>query len=418
MEISLDRKLFNPAYLPYVDDQTRNQIFYGGSSSGKSKFIAQRLVKDLLAGGRNYLCTRKVAKTLRKSSFAEVVKVITEWRLGTEFAINQSDMAITCNNGYQAIFVGLDDVEKVKSITPNVGVFTDTWEEEATENEEVDDKQLGKRLRGKSQYKKRRTKSFNPILKEHWIYQNYFNEWQDNKTILKNEDLLILKTTYKDNRFLELDDIKELENEKDKYYHDVYTLGNWGILGGVIFTNWRVEEFDSRPFDNYKAGLDFGYGDDPAAIIHCHLDRMRRKIYICGESYNQGLTNDLLAAEIRRVCDNTYITCDSAEPKSIQELRNLGISATGAIKGKDSVNMGIQWLQQYQIIIHPTCIRFKGEIAQYKRQQDRTTGVILPTPVDKNNHGIDALRYALEAEMGIQDTRKNDNIELPLAGAM
>ena len=408
MEITLDRKLFNPAYLPFVNDDTRNQIFYGGSSSGKSKFIAQRLVMDLLSGRRNYLCTRKVAKTLRKSSFAEVTKVINEWKLTKTFTVNQSDMLITCNNGYQSVFVGLDDVEKVKSITPAKGVFTDTWEEEATENEEVDDKQLGKRLRGQSKVVKRRTKSFNPILQDHWIFKQYFGGWQDDKNELRADDLLILKTTYKDNQFLELDDIKELENETDKYYYDVYTLGNWGILGGVIFRNWTVEDFDRKHFDNYKAGVDFGYGDDPAAIILCHLDRMRKIIYICGESYQTGLTNDLLSAEIRRVCDRTLVTCDSAEPKSIQELRNLGISATAAIKGKDSVNMGIQWIQQHQIIIHPTCTQFLNEFRAYKREQDKTTGAILPNPVDKNNHGIDALRYALEIDMQFVRQVKRD----------
>jgi len=175
--------------------------------------------------------------------------VINEWELENLFQVNKSDMLITCENGYQIIFAGLDDVEKLKSLTPSRGEITDVWVEEATEIEKNSLKQLYKRQRGGSEKtSKRITLSFNPILQTHWLYKDYFASlgWADEQTEYNNGALSILKTTYKDNKFLTSDDIKDLENETDPYYYSVYTLGNWGILGNVIFTNFRIEDLSSN----------------------------------------------------------------------------------------------------------------------------------------------------------------------------
>ena len=401
IEFEISKQLFNPIYLPLMDDDTYLQILYGGSSSGKSKFLAQRCVKDILDGGHNYLICRNVQLTVRKSVFNEIRKVIAEWQATKLFTVNKTDLVITCHNGYQIIFAGLDDVEKIKSITPAKGVITDIWVEEATECEREAVKQLRKRLRGLSKVKKRIMLSFNPILKLHWIYTEYFGSWVDGEQLCRSDRQLTLKTTYKDNRFLTADDIKELEDETDKYWYSVYTLGNWGVLGHVIFTNYTFRDLtvERKTFDNLRNGCDFGYSNDPAGVIQVHLDMMRKYLYILAESCEKGLTNDLLASEVQKVCSNGLVTCDSAEPKSIQELRNLGVSATPAIKGKDSVNFGIQWLQQFQIVVDIKCQNFKNEIQQYRWQQDRD-GNALPIPVDKDNHLIDALRYACERDMG------------------
>jgi phage terminase large subunit len=401
--VDIDPAVFNDAYRPHLTNLARVQIFFGGSSSGKSVFLAQRCVTNLLRGKRNYLVCRQVARTLRMSVFAEACSVISMWGVGEMFSINKSEMLITCTNGRQAAFVGLDDVEKLKSIRPAIGAWTDIWIEEATETELASVKQLMKRQRGgSSKTKKRLTLSFNPILKSHWIYETYFKTigWAEGQKEYQGEGLSILKTTYKDNRFLTPDDKKDLENEPDKYFYNVYTLGNWGILGHVIFTNWRVEDLSALhpQFTNHRNGLDFGFSSDPAALFVAHYDRMRKTIYVYDELYETGLTNDLLAPKMIELIGADRVTCDSAEPKSIAELKSHKVNAVPAHKGKDSVLFGIQWLQQQTIVIDKKCINAQNEFSTYHWKED-AAGNATTTPVDKNNHLIDAGRYALEDDM-------------------
>lgn len=401
-EIKIRPAVFNEAYLPYLDNNARTQIFYGGAGSGKSVFLAQRVVYDLLKGGRNYLICRAVGRTIRGSVFTEIQRVIYGWGVGELFNVNKSDMLITCQNGYQIIFAGLDDVEKMKSLTPAKGALTDIWIEEATEVNRDTVKQLYKRQRGGSaDTNKRVTMSFNPILQTHWIYEEYFSaiNLTDTQTSYQSDDLSILRTWYIHNRFLTPDDVKDLENEQDKYYRDVYTLGLWGVLGHVIFTNWRVEDLTPmrNQFTNLRIGLDFGFSSDPAALVVSHYDRARKTIYIFDELYERGLTNDVLATEVKARIGPAPVTCDSAEPKSIAELQGFNVSAMAADKGKDSVLHGIQWLQQQQIVIDASCVNAKNDFIQYHWKED-AGGNALRQPIDKNNHIIDALRYAYEKD--------------------
>ena len=401
IDVKLKREIFNSVYLPYLTDQTRVQIFFGGASSGKSVFIVgQRTVYDLLQGNRNYLIIRNVARTSRSSTFNEVQKVITTWGVQDYFKINKSDMVITCANGYQALFGGLDDVEKLKSITPAKGVLTDVVIEEATETREFDVKQLNKRLRGKAKVIKRLVMLFNPIIRSHWIFKTFFSgKFYDDDRDYRDEHLSILKTTYKDNNFLEADDIYALENEKDEYFYSVYTLGHWGTLGDVIFNNWRVDDLTPEipHFDNIRNGLDFGFANDPMAYNRTHYDRARKKLYVFEELHEYGYTNPQIADALRPIIGKEQVVCDSAEPKSIQELLNLGINAVGAQKGKDSINHGIQWLKQNEIIIDRRCQETINEcqLYQWKKNKD---GETLNVPVDKYNHHIDNLRYQYENE--------------------
>jgi phage terminase large subunit len=426
-DVIIPREAINDAYIPYLNNTSRVSIFFGGASSGKSVFLAQRDIIDVMKGGRNFLVCRQIGRTLRGSVVQEITKIIKEWGLSDLFNINKTDGTVTCSNGYQIIFAGLDDVEKLKSVTPALGVFTDIRIDEATETDMNSLKQLLKRQRGGSKkYPKRLVLSFNPILKSHFLFKEYFSKlgWADDQKEYTSPALSILKTTYKDNQFLTPDDVYDLESETDEYYKSVYTDGNWGILGGAIFTNWRVEDLSamSDQFTNRRNGLDFGFSSDPAAMPVSHYDRMRKIIYIYKELYETGLTNDLLSERVKdlvgvwewkdtgqkdedgtpiveRVCTATErITADSSEPKSIQELRNHGVDAYGARKGKDSVRQGIDWLKQQTIIVDVSCINTQNELSQYHWKKD-AGGNSLKVPVDKNNHLIDALRYAYESEM-------------------
>lgn len=434
--VTIDKRIFNDIYYQYLNDLTRIQIFYGGAGSGKSVYKAQQAIVDVMKGERNYLIGRAVGRSIRKSVFNEVKKWIEQWGLEHLWDIRYTEPVMTCVNGYQIIFTGLDDIEKVKSITPEKGVITDIWLEEATECPPNTVKELSKRLRGGSEeIRKRIHLTFNPIIQDHWIYKDYFAPigWADDQEVHQDERLLIRRTWYIHNKFLTSEDIREFENEGDKYYYDVYSLGLWGSLGNVIFTNWEVQDLSEMKdqFTNHRNGLDFGFSNDPAAILCSHYDRKKKTIYIYAEGYEVGLTNDLLADEIKKLigdwvvdevrlaevtkdlkegegleveeiprkCVGTQpIVADSAEPKSIKELRIYNIDCHGAVKGKDSVMHGIQWLQQQKIIVDVKCVNTQNELRQFKWKEDKY-GNPIRQPMDFNNHLISALRYAYEKDM-------------------
>lgn len=406
INVSINKSVFNELYYPFRDCTTRIQVFFGGASSGKSVFLAQRRVLAILEGGRNYLCCRNVGRTIKTSIFNETTKIINSWGLSPLFKVNKSDLTITCKNKYQMIFKGLDDIEKIKSITPEIGVLTDIDVEEATECIREDIKQLMKRLRGKVKVKgikKRITFSFNPILQSHWIYKDFFaGKFADNDTLYQDDNLLILHSTYLDNKFLEEDDKKSLKEETDKYFYDVYTLGKWGILGDVIFSNFEVKDILNDPifhtFDKFKNGLDFGFTNDPTAFTRSYYQKATKTIWIFKEWGGLGYTNDQIANALKPIITQENVICDSAEPKSIQELNNQGISAQGAVKGKDSIRHGINWLKQQKIIIDKTCTETLDNFQQYCWRKNKQ-GEILNEPVDKFNDYIDNLRYAYEDEM-------------------
>lgn len=393
----------NPAYMPYLKKEQDTQIFFGGSSSGKSFFLAQKVVLDNL-NGVNWLVCRNVANTIDGSVFNEIVSAINEMGIRDYYKINRSIKKITCVlNDKQIVFGGLDnDGEKIKSIKPVNGVIERIFVEEATEMSRAAYKQLTKRIRGQnSSHKKFIVLAFNPILKSHWIYKEFFGSWDEGRNAYESEkELLIVKTTYKDNLFLTEDDVRRLENESDPYYYNVYSLGNWGVLGHVIFKNWRTEDLSLQidEFDNIYNGLDFGYASDPNAGIKLHLDKKHRRIYVIGEFYKAGMSDEELALQCLEFAGDQYISCDSAEPKTIDFLSNKGIRAVAAAKGKDSIARGIRWLMDYEIIVDTGCQNFKNEIEQYHWLRDKY-GNAMAKPADKNNHLLDALRYALWEEI-------------------
>lgn len=409
--IELPASRVNPVYRPHYFDTHRTQIYYGGSASGKSWFLASRAVLDALQG-RNILIVRKVARTLRGSCWNEVTKAIGEMDLGKLFTVNKSDMLVTANNnGCQLVFAGLDDVEKIKSITPAKGVFTDIWMEEATEATYGDYKQLDKRLRGASRHPKRFTLSFNPVYKTHWIYKEFFaGFWDDAQTAAETDSLSILKTTHRDNRFLAPEDHDALENEQDAYFRAVYTDGDWGVLGDVIFTNWHAEDLGGYADDGrLYTGLDFGFSSDPAAAVRVRYERAKKRVLVLDELYGRGMVNAELADRLKAFAPHAVVTCDSAEPKSIEELRRCGIQAVPCKKGPDSVIHGIQWLQGHEIVVDRHCQNLINELTLYQWRKDRD-GNSLAQPVDRDNHLIDALRYALDAEITLRRATTRSDI--------
>lgn len=237
IDIKVSKKVFNKAFLPYLDNDKRYLIFYGGAGSGKSFFIVERyILKSLKSSKFNLLVVRATGKSNRDSTFALFKQVIYKWNLGKHFKINESDLRIVnLLNGNEIIFSGLDDVEKLKSVTFSRGELTDIWIEEASEIQEADFNQLDVRLRGKGT-KKQIVVSFNPIDVNHWLKKRFFDKQDDN--------IEIFHSTYKDNSFLDDDYKKLLESYKDtdEYYYNVYCLGMWGVLGKTVFDARKINE--------------------------------------------------------------------------------------------------------------------------------------------------------------------------------
>ena len=294
--VQIPKRAFNEAYLPYLDDDHRYLIFYGGAGSGKSYFIAQRYIKAMMDRPMmNLLVVRAVGNTNRDSTFALFKQIISRWGLSALFKINDSDLRITCTQtGNSAIFKGLDDTEKLKSITFAKGELTDIWIEEASETLEPDFNQLNIRLRGKGS-KKQIVISFNPIDVNHWLKKRFFDR--------KDENIKIVHTTYKDNRFLDDEYVKLLESYKDTdpYYYSVYCLGQWGVYGKTIFDAQKVSERLSQIKEPIKTGSfvyetyydpkenevlikndSIKWVDDPNGYIEIYKDVQERRPYVIG----------------------------------------------------------------------------------------------------------------------------------------
>lgn len=260
VNIKISKKVFNPIYLPFLDNWDRYLVFYGGGSSGKSYFIAQLLVYRLLHPQRfNVLTVRQTGDTNRKSTFPLFKQVISHWNLAEHFKINESDMRIVCKlTGNEVAFAGLDDVEKIKSITFSNGELVCVWCEEATEMLEADINQLKVRLRG-GKSKKQMILSFNPINIQHWIKKHFIDSGL----------ATVCFSTYKDNKFLTDDDRKALEDLRltDEYVYEVYCLGKWGILGKTVFDARAIQKRLETIPKPLKVGY-FEYDYDGVQISH------------------------------------------------------------------------------------------------------------------------------------------------------
>jgi phage terminase large subunit len=391
INLSIDRKLFNDVYYPYLFNYiNRYEVYYGGAGSGKSVWVGQKILIKACCKKRKVLVIRKYATTLKDSVFQLFIDTLKKWQLYSHCKINLSTYTITLPNGSVFLFKGLDDREKIKSITD----ITDIWTEEATELNEEDFTQLDLRLRANVEHLQMFI-SFNPVSKVNWVYRKWFAEKKE------YPNTLILHTTYKDNRFLPADYIAALEEkQKSNYtYYKIYALGEFCTLDKLVFTNWRKEEFNHADIKgSLLVGLDFGFINDTSALVASILDETEKKIYIFKEWGDTGKTNQELAAVIKSLgFAKSVIIADAAEQKSIAEIKKEGIiKIKESKKGPDSIIHGIQKLQNYEIIVHPLCTAIVTEFENYSWKKDKNTGLYVNQPIDMFNHYIDALRYSLQ----------------------
>lgn len=288
--------LTNMCYLPLYKNQSRYLVLWGGGSSGKSYFIAEKIIYRMLTEyPHRFICVRKVAKTLRESVFAELKRVIYAWQLEKYFNIPKgvsSDLYITCKlNNNEILFTGLDDVEKTKSIVGLTGI----WIEEASELNAEDFRQLDIRIRGETKNYKQIAISFNPIYATHWLKGEFFDTWKP------KPNCTTLHTTYKDNRFLDSQSIQVLESFKDTdpYYYTVYALGQWGVLGKTIFDAQKVSERLAQVTKPIKEGFfasdyineqitNIEWIEEPGGYIRIYEEPTNRPYVIGGDTAGEG----------------------------------------------------------------------------------------------------------------------------------
>lgn len=390
IDLKLKRNIFNETYLPYLTDYShRYEVYYGGAGSGKSHFIAQKILFKALNDKRKVLIIRKTLNSQKDSCWRLVLEQLDQWQIRKFCKVRITDYAIELPSGSTLLFKGLDDAERIKSI---VGI-TDIWIEEATELIEEDFDQLDLRLRARASNLQMFV-SFNPISKVNYVYRKWFSE-----TAKPGEDTLIVKTTYRDNRFLPEEYIQSLEKKihTNPTYYKIYALGEFCSLDKLVYNNWKVEYFEPPTDGKLVVGLDFGFTNDPTAIVASIVKD--DDLFIFKEYTGTGKTNQQIADIITNMgFSKSTIIADSAEPKSVAEIRRCGIQRIReSQKGKDSIIHGIQRLQGYNMHVHPSCENIITELENYSWIKDKATGEYTNKPIDMFNHSLDALRYSLQA---------------------
>lgn len=389
-------ELVLPAYREFWNTKKTYVVCKGSRGSGKSKAAALWHIYHMMKYPQsNTLVVRKTERTLRDSCYSDLKWAIRQLGVEKYWKAITSPLEITyLPTGQKILFRGLDDAFKITSISVPVGVLNFLWFEEFYEiTSEQDFDTLDESIRGQlpEGYWKRITATFNPWSENHFAKKRFFDN--------PDENTLSMTTTYLDNPYLSQTDIALLEQMKvrNPRRFQVAGLGNWGISDGLIYENWREEQFSLDSMREYKtiAGLDFGYTNDPTAFVVGFIDTKDMRIFIWDEMYEKGLSNNDIYDRIRRMgYSKERIVADSAEPKSIDELRNLGLrKIKGARKGRDSINNGIQFIQNFEIVIHPRCTNFIREISSYCWDKDKF-GKSINKPVDDENHLMDSLRYA------------------------
>ena len=396
MKINIHTNIFNPVYLPHLEDySTRFLVFYGGAGSGKSHFIAQRLVYKALKDKRKILVLRKVNRTTKASTFQLLLDTINQFGITNYCVINRTDFSITLPTGSQFLCMGHQDPERIKSITG----LTDAWLEEATEFSLDDFSQVNLRVRDPKAENQEIILSLNPVSKANWCYLHFFAENPELDEFRKT--VRIVHTTYKDNPHLPEAYVQALLMMKatNEVYYKIYALGEFGSLDKLIYNNWQKMDFDPDTIKGQPlCGLDFGYTNDPTAFTASTLVENERRIYIFKEWGGTGYLNDAIADQIKEMGFAKSIICaDSAEQKSIDEIKRLGIPRIKpCVKGKGSVLQGIQKLQQYELIVHPSCVNVLEELENYAWKKDRQTNEYINEPAEGYDHYMDSLRYSLQ----------------------
>lgn len=389
INLKLHKSLFAEKFYPYLFDySTRWEVFYGGAGSGKSYFITQKIIIRCCREPIKVLVCRRYGSTLRNSCFSLFKEILTKWKLTPYLKIRETDFNIKFPNGSEVIMVGLDEETKLLSLN-NISTV---WIEEAYEVPKPIVEQLNLRLRGKAD-NQQIIMSYNPISKNSWLY--------DFCEVNPPESFRYLKTTFRDNPFLNEEYVKTLEAlyTRNPAKARVFCDGEYGVDSeGLVITNWRQEAFDAMELASqgleHRAGMDLGW-IDKSAIIDSLYDRENKIIYVFNEFYKSGCQLSELASAITDMnLKKTKLYIDAAEPRAIQFFKQEGINAYPCKKGKDSVKAGLMFLQDNLIIVHPNCKNFINELENFSYIKSKQTGEWTEDTTHEWSHAIDACRYA------------------------
>lgn len=398
-------KAVGKGYKDFIMCKKRYRVVKGSRGSKKSTTTAQDIIlKMTMYPLANTLVIRKTFNSHKDSTWTQLKWAAKNLGLEDDWNFSKSPLEATRKStGQKILFRGLDDPMSITSITVEHGYLCWAWFEEAFQVMNEDDfNKVDMSIRGQlpDGYYKQITITFNPWSEKHWLKKRFFDT--------NDPNILALTTTYECNEWLGPDDRALFEQMKinNPRRYNIEGLGNWGIAEGLVYENFIEQEFDymdisKRAGTKTVFGLDFGYTNDPTAFIAAIVDQENKELYIFDEHYQKAMTNEDIANMIKyKGYSKETITADSAEPKSIDDIKSKGIyRIKAAKKGKDSILNGIQNIQDYKIIIHPKCENFLIEINNYV--WSNKNGIVINKPIDDFNHLMDALRYAME------DTKKS-----------
>lgn len=387
INLTISRNQFTPKLFPLLEDYSHRYEGYKGSAgSGKSYFITQKIVVRCCKEKIRVLVCRRYASTIRNTCFSLFKEVLEKWQLLPYVKIRETDFNIRFPNGSEIIFTGLDEETKLLSLANITTIFVEEVYEVAQETFE----QLNLRLRGG--VNQQILFAFNPISKNHWLYQFCVEKPPAN--------FVFSETTYRDNPFLSAEYIQSLEELKyrNPRKYAIFALGEWGNdVEGLVFTNWHTENFDYLKLAEsleHRVGLDFGY-IDPTAIVSSLYDKENKRIYVIDCFYRKGMQLDQVAEQIRDMnLAKSTIYCDSAEPRSIDYLKSQHFHAVPCIKGRDSVSARILFLQNHEIIILPHLKEIINEFENFAYKRDKDNQLKEGEYTHEFSHTIDALGYA------------------------
>lgn len=398
-------------YNTFWNSRKRYRVLKGGKGSKKSTTTALNLIHRIMKyRDSNALVVRAVMNTHRDSTFAQLKWAQEQLNVSHLWQNNVSPLEMTyLPTGQKILFRGFDDVLKLASTTVSKGYLCWVWIEEAYEIEsEADFEKLDLSVpRGNipKHLFKQTTLTFNPWSEHHWLKKRFFDRDDDSADVFS--------TNYLINEFLDDTDreiFRRMKLENPRRYA-VAGLGEWGVAEGLIYENWEVKEFDHRSLGikteegkitedtswQYSAyfGLDYGYTNDPTAFIALYANPITKEIYIFDEIYATRMLNcDIAKAISEKGYAKERIRADAAEPKSNDDLRRLGIQRViPSIKGKDSIINGIAAISEFKIYVHPRCKNTISELSSYCWKKDKNEDGT-NKPEDKNNHLMDAMRYA------------------------